>query len=183
MIVYNNQLKRSRTSEEIVKNTFDWEVKFFWIIIVFLLLTGKIFFAESWPHIWRVIGRAIAERYHQRALPNQCNWHPDEARKVYKLPSAVTNSSINHLVDDLVNQSGPEPFSHSISYYLLTSEDGCQTTWHQDFSATSVLYFLLTGEKTFHWLHRQRKTVHYLTNGMNKIRMQGKSSQISENTF
>ena len=68
--------------------------------------------------------------------------------KVYKVPSAVTNSSINHLVDDLVKQPG-EPFSHSTSYYLLISQDGCQTTWHQDFSATSVLYFLLTGEKTF----------------------------------
>ena len=60
---------------------FDWDVKFFELLIVFLLLTGKIFFAESWPHIWRIIGPAIAERCHQQALPNECNWHPDEAQK------------------------------------------------------------------------------------------------------
>ena len=84
-----------------------------------------------------------SEHYPMNAIDIQM-----KPKKVYKVPSAVTNSSINHLVDDLVKQPG-EPFSHSTSYYLLISQDGCQTTWHQDFSATSVLYFLLTGEKTF----------------------------------
>ena len=71
-------------------------------------------------------------------------------KKLYTLPSAVTSSSINHLVDGLVKRKNlQEPYSHATSYYLLISQHGCQTTWHQDFSGTSVLYFILIGEKTF----------------------------------
>ena len=71
-------------------------------------------------------------------------------KKLYTLPSVVTSSSINHLVDGLVKRKNlQEPYSHATSDYLLISQHGCQTTWHQDFSGTSVLYFLLIGEKTF----------------------------------
>ena len=71
-------------------------------------------------------------------------------KQLYTFPSVVTRSSINHLVDGLVKRKNlQEPYSHATSYYLLISQHGCQTTWHQDFSGTSVLYVLLIGEKTF----------------------------------
>ena len=60
----------------------------------------------------------------------------------------IQQTSINHLVDEIIGDKS-EPFSSATSYYLLVSNDGCQTTWHQDFSATSVMYTVLTGEKIF----------------------------------
>lgn len=60
----------------------------------------------------------------------------------------VRESSINFLVDGIVN-SKQEIYSAATSYYLLVSQDGCQTTWHQDFTSTSVMYTVLSGQKTF----------------------------------
>ena len=60
----------------------------------------------------------------------------------------IKKSSVNNLVDELVSKSA-EPFSVATSYYLLIFNDGCQTTWHTDFSSTSVFYTVLTGSKTF----------------------------------
>ena len=60
----------------------------------------------------------------------------------------IQQTSINHFVDEILGDRS-EPFSCATSYYLLVSNDGCQTTWHQDFSATSVMYTVLTGEKIF----------------------------------
>ena len=40
-------------------------------------------------------------------------------------------------------------FTSGISDYLLMSEAGAQTKWHQDFTGTSVFYFLAKGEKHF----------------------------------
>ena len=60
----------------------------------------------------------------------------------------IKKSSVNYLVDELVSKS-EEPFSIATSYYLLVSNDGCQTTWHTDFSSTYVVYTVLTGSKTF----------------------------------
>ena len=55
---------------------------------------------------------------------------------------------MNNLVDEVVSKS-EEPFSVATSYYLLISNNGCQTTWHTDFSSTSVFYTVLTGSMTF----------------------------------
>ena len=60
----------------------------------------------------------------------------------------VTDMSMSHFVDQSAHLSN-EPYSSSTCYYLLISQDGCQTTWHQDFSATSVFYTVLRGEKIF----------------------------------
>ena len=38
-----------------------------------------------------------------------------------------------HFVDASINMSRTEPFASGTSYYLLLSQDGCQTFWHQDF--------------------------------------------------
>ena len=61
----------------------------------------------------------------------------------------VKRTSMAHFVDASITMSRTEPFASGTSYYLLPSQDGCQTSWHQDFSATSVLYTVLTGEKIF----------------------------------
>ena len=58
----------------------------------------------------------------------------------------IQQTSINHFVDEIIGDRS-EPFSCATSYFLLVSNDGCQTTWHQDISATSVMYTVLTGEK------------------------------------
>ena len=57
----------------------------------------------------------------------------------------VKRTSVAHFVDASINMSRTEPFASGTSHYLLLSQDGCQTFWHQDFSATSVLYTVLTG--------------------------------------
>ena len=69
-------------------------------------------------------------------------------QKLYTVPTMIQQTSINHFVDEILGDRS-EPFSCATSYYLLVSNDGCQTTWHQDFSATSVMYTVLTGEKIF----------------------------------
>ena len=40
-------------------------------------------------------------------------------------------------------------FTSGISDYLLMSEAGAQTNWHQDFTGTSVFYNLAKGQKHF----------------------------------
>ena len=58
----------------------------------------------------------------------------------------IQQTSINLFVDEILGDRS-EPFSCATSIYLLVSNDRCQTTWHQDFSATSLMYTVLTGEK------------------------------------
>ena len=58
----------------------------------------------------------------------------------------IQQTSINHFVDEIIGDRS-EQTSCATSYYLLVSNDGFQTTWHQQFSATSVMYTVLTGEK------------------------------------
>ena len=60
----------------------------------------------------------------------------------------IQQTSINHFVDEIIGDRS-EPFSCATSYYLLVSNDGCQITWHQDISATSVMDTVLTVEKIF----------------------------------
>ena len=58
-------------------------------------------------------------------------------------------------MDDLIENNkswayhGVDPYSMSTSHYMLISQDSAHTTWHQDFSATSVFYTVLKGEKVF----------------------------------
>ena len=61
------------------------------------------------------------------------------SQKLYTVPMIIQQSSINHFVDEIIGNRS-EPLSCATSFYLLVSNDGCQTTWHQDFSATSVIY-------------------------------------------
>ena len=68
-------------------------------------------------------------------------------QSIYSVPTMIRKSSVNHLMDELVSKSA-EPFPVATSYYLLISNDGCQTTRHTDFSSTSVFHTVLTGSKT-----------------------------------
>ena len=61
----------------------------------------------------------------------------------------VEEASISSYIDSLANLQDMGPYSKSTGYYLLFSQDGCHTTWHRDFSATSVFYMVLRGEKIF----------------------------------
>ena len=72
-------------------------------------------------------------------------------QKLYTVPTMIQQTSINHFVNEILGDRSV-PFSCATSFYLLVSNDGCQTTWHQDFSATSVMYTVLTGEKIIFFL-------------------------------
>ena len=68
---------------------------------------------------------------------------------MFSPPSMVVESSMSHMMDKVIGKESSLPYSTPTSHYALLSQDGCQTTWHQDFSATSVFYTVLTGEKIF----------------------------------
>lgn len=70
-------------------------------------------------------------------------------KSIYTVPDMITKNSINHLTDKLIKQSKTEPYSCTTSYYALVTQDSAHTTWHQDYSATSVFYTVITGEKIF----------------------------------
>ena len=61
----------------------------------------------------------------------------------------VKRTSVAHFVDVSINISRTEHFSSGASYYLFLSQDACQIFWHQVYSATLVLYTVLTGENFF----------------------------------
>ena len=67
----------------------------------------------------------------------------------FTVPDMISQNSINHLTDELIHQPISEPYSCSTSYYTMVTQDSAHTTWHQDYSATSVFYTVLAGEKIF----------------------------------
>ena len=70
-------------------------------------------------------------------------------KSIYTVPQMISRNSINHLTDELIQQSMDEPYSCSTSYYTLVTQGSAHTTWHQDYSATSVFYLVRAGEKIF----------------------------------
>ena len=67
------------------------------------------------------------------------------------LPNIVTDISFGHCMKNSMipkNQLAFD-FTSGISDYLLMSEAGAQTNWHQDFTGTSVFYILAKGQKHF----------------------------------
>ena len=67
------------------------------------------------------------------------------------LPNIVTDISFGHCMK---NSKSPKnqlafDFPSGIGDYLLMSEAGAQTNWHQDFTGTSVFYSLAKGQKHF----------------------------------
>lgn len=75
-----------------------------------------------------------------------------------ELPDVVTKKlSLGHIImdnselyDNLSNKQREKiDLVKGVSKYALCSEMDCQTNFHQDFSATSVMYVMLFGKKTF----------------------------------
>ena len=80
-------------------------------------------------------------------------------KAIYSVPEMVADNSINHLADREIGKSRTEPYSCSTSYYVLVTQDSAHTTWHQDYSSTSVFYTVLTGEKIFFLVKPSKKNL------------------------
>ena len=80
-------------------------------------------------------------------------------KKLYTVPKMVRDNSIGHLVEKLIGKTSLEPYSCATSYYLLITQDSAHTTWHEDFSATSVCYTVLRGEKIFFLVKPTKKNM------------------------
>ena len=67
------------------------------------------------------------------------------------LPNIVTDISFGHCMKKSMSPKNQLAFDFTsgISDYLLMSEAGAQTNWHQDFTGTSVFYILAKGQKHF----------------------------------
>ena len=67
------------------------------------------------------------------------------------LPNLVTDISFGHCMKASLSPKNQLAFDFTsgISDYLLMSEAGAQTNWHQDFTGTSVFYILAKGQKHF----------------------------------
>ena len=80
-------------------------------------------------------------------------------KAIYSVPEMVTDNSINQLADREIGKSRTEPYSCSTSYYVLVTQDSAHTTWHQDYSSTSVFHTVLTGEKIFFLVKPSKKNL------------------------
>ena len=80
-------------------------------------------------------------------------------KAIYSVPEMVADNSINHLADREIGKSRTEPYSCSTSYYVLVTQDSAHTTWHQDYSSTSVFYTVLTGEKIIFLVKPSKKNL------------------------
>ena len=67
------------------------------------------------------------------------------------VPNIVTDISFGHCMKASLSHRNhlAIDFTTGISDYLLMSEAGAQTNWHQDFTGTSVFYILAKGKKHF----------------------------------
>ncbi len=68
------------------------------------------------------------------------------------------NNSLSQIVSGDVPAHVNSGFS-KVSNYLLMSERNAVTPWHIDFSFTSVFYFVLTGDKEFLVVPRNRPNI------------------------
>jgi F-box/leucine-rich repeat protein 10/11 len=76
---------------------------------------------------------------------------------MFTLPDCVKESSLAHSVcPELPEHMDPR---YGVSSYLLLSEGGSLTEFHQDFSATSSFCFVLKGKKIFYFVLPTAKNV------------------------
>ena len=80
-------------------------------------------------------------------------------KAIYTVPEMVVNNSFNHLDDREIANSRTEFYSRSTSYYVLVSQDSAHTTWHQDYTSTSVFYAVLTEERIFFLVEPSKKNL------------------------
>ena len=70
-------------------------------------------------------------------------------KSIYSVPEMILRNFINNLTDELIHESMKKPYYCSTSYYTLVTRDSAHTTWHQDYSATSVFYTVLLERFSF----------------------------------
>ena len=66
-------------------------------------------------------------------------------------PDAIRDVSINEEYKEELTVASYAA-ADRLSHFLLVSQPGAITLWHQDFSATSVFYFLIKGCKIFYFV-------------------------------
>lgn len=69
--------------------------------------------------------------------------------QLFGLPDCVTGLSLAHSLCPPTLPKEMDPRS-GVSSYLLLSEHKALTNFHQDFTASSVFYFVVKGEKVFY---------------------------------
>ena len=95
--------------------------------------------------------RSLEPEYHPM---NVIDFNADEKSGMvhrFCLPNIVTDISFGHCMKNSMSPKNQLAFDFTsgISDYLLMSEAGAQTNWHQDFTGTSVFYILAKGQKHF----------------------------------
>lgn len=72
----------------------------------------------------------------------------------FQQPHVLNECSLGHMFKSELER---RHHADKESNYLLYSQDGAQTLFHQDFSHTSVIYFLMKGCKTFHVIRPSKR--------------------------
>ena len=75
--------------------------------------------------------------------------HQRTTKHTFSIPNLIKDYSLGHTYSSRMDPSIREEFDFTagINNYLLMTEQEAQTDWHQDFTGTSVFYFLLKGRK------------------------------------
>ena len=98
---------------------------------------------------WK-LGEKMALGEHWNVLDADSRSQPQTR---FTIPDAVKNVSLNELMG---GGMGDCYRADKEASYLLISEEGALTGFHQDFSSTSVVYVLLKGCKTFYLVRPSR---------------------------
>ena len=96
--------------------------------------------------------QALEAQYHpMNVIDLDIETHQAKMTQKFSLPDLVTDLSYGHRVTAALPPSLQTryDFTSGISNYLLMTEGGAQTNWHQDFTAASVSYVVVKGTKQF----------------------------------
>ncbi len=73
----------------------------------------------------------------------------------FRIPDIIEQLSLGHQLRSVM-PANLDPVTNC-SKYVVLSDGGCQCQFHQDFTGTSVMYLVVTGEKHF-WMVRPTAT-------------------------
>ena len=97
--------------------------------------------------------QALEPRYHpMNIIDLDIETHQRKMAHQFSLPDIVKDLSFGHRMGAALAPALKTrfDFTSGISNYLLMSEAGSQTNWHQDFTGTSVFYVVVKGSKHFY---------------------------------
>ena len=110
---------------------------------------------ENWEDLIKTVSGDHVEQLFNRKAGLHWNVIDADARLTevtcFFIPTAIKEVSVNEAYKSALTQETYEA-ADKIAHYLLVSQPGAVTMWHQDFSATSVFYFLLKGCKIFYFV-------------------------------